>query len=274
MPELENNIERATSQPVVALSLAARVWRFWQEIHSDCLAEGGVVRDRLDARPLVVLLVSAVSLLIIRFVSKEGPFRALFPAPAPEIIRETYWELGSMAWWSAWSLTGYVLLPIIAIRFMPGERLRDYGFSWRGFRDHVRLYALLFLLVFPLAWLMSRTQAFQRIYPFYSLANRSVFDFVAWEALYAAQFLGLEFFFRGFMLHGTKRSLGVHAVWVMVIPYCMIHFGKTWTESLGAIVAGLVLGTISLRTNSIWGGVAIHVAIAITMDLLTLQYLR
>jgi membrane protease YdiL (CAAX protease family) len=60
----------------------------------------------------------------------------------------------------------------------------------------------------------------------------------------------------------------------MVVPYNMIHYGKTLSESLGAIFAGIILGTIALRTRSIWGGVFVHVAVALTMDFLTIGYLR
>jgi membrane protease YdiL (CAAX protease family) len=47
----------------------------------------------------------------------------------------------------------------------------------------------------------------------------------------------------------------------------MIHFdGKPMPETLGAIGAGLILGTLAMRTKSIWGGVLIHMGVALTMD--------
>jgi len=52
----------------------------------------------------------------------------------------------------------------------------------------------------------------------------------------------------------------------MTIPYCMIHFGKPLPETLAAIIAGVVLGVLSLKINIIWLGVAIHFSVAITMD--------
>jgi membrane protease YdiL (CAAX protease family) len=58
----------------------------------------------------------------------------------------------------------------------------------------------------------------------------------------------------------------------MIVPYCMIHYGKPLPETLGAIVAGLVLGTLALRTRSIWGGVLIHIGVALTMDMLALGH--
>jgi membrane protease YdiL (CAAX protease family) len=54
---------------------------------------------------------------------------------------------------------------------------------------------------------------------------------------------------------------------VMVIPYMMIHLPKLWPEATGAIVFGLFLGFLALRSRSIWGGVAIHASVALTLDL-------
>jgi membrane protease YdiL (CAAX protease family) len=51
----------------------------------------------------------------------------------------------------------------------------------------------------------------------------------------------------------------------------MIHYGKPLPETLGAIGAGVILGTLAMRTRSIWGGVLIHIGVAITMDMLALR---
>jgi membrane protease YdiL (CAAX protease family) len=47
----------------------------------------------------------------------------------------------------------------------------------------------------------------------------------------------------------------------------MIHFGKPLPETIGAILAGLALGALSIKSRSVYWGVAIHYAVAITMDL-------
>ena len=88
------------------------------------------------------------------------------------------------------------------------------------------------------------------------------------ETSYAMRFVSVEFFFRGFMVHGTKHRFGSMAIFVMMVPYCMIHFGKPMAETFGAIGAGLVLGFTSLKTRSIWLGAAIHIGVAWTMDTL------
>jgi len=66
-------------------------------------------------------------------------------------------------------------------------------------------------------------------------------DFAAWELLYLGQFFTLEIFFRGFWLR-AMRAFGAGAIWSMVVPYCMIHYGKPYLEACGAMVAGVVLG--------------------------------
>lgn len=231
------------------------------------LSESPTRRPAPHWRVLVVLVVVAVSLSLQEYYGERTYFQKLFPYDA----LDPYWSLKSFAWWSGWRFFGYVVLPAVAILLMPGERIRDYYVSPRGFIKHLWIYVVLFLIVFPAVIMAAQTEAFYRTYPFYKFSNRSVEEFLMWEAMYAVQFLSLEFFFRGFMLRGL-RSIGANAIFVMIVPYCMIHFGKPFAETMGAIVAGTVLGTLAMRTRSIWGGVLIHVGVAVSMDLLALGH--
>jgi len=54
------------------------------------------------------------------------------------------------------------------------------------------------------------------------------------------------------------------------VPYCMIHFRKPMPETFGTLVAGVVLGFLSLKTRSIWIGTAIHLSAALSMDFLSM----
>jgi membrane protease YdiL (CAAX protease family) len=263
------------------------IWGHWRAIHEESLAAAqpapptgrgrkqvpaAAIAMPLDWKPIVILITTALTLTLQEYAGDRNVFARLvdkgwFPYhPAPE-----YWELWSFVWWTGWRVIGYLLIPMAVVACLPGERIRDYGWSFDGFVRHLKTYLILFALVMPVIYFCSQTRAFRSIYPFYRLANRSLFDLIAWELLYALQFLSLEFFFRGFMLNGLKKTFGAHSIWVMVVPYCMIHYGKTWQETVGAIFAGLILGTVALRTRSIWGGVLIHVGVALSMDLLTIQ---
>jgi membrane protease YdiL (CAAX protease family) len=178
-------------------------------------------------------------------------------------------QLYRLLYWVSVMLVFYFAVPVLIIIFWFKESLSDYGLRLKGsFKDY-RLYVIMLCVMIPLVLFFSRTESFQLRYPFYDVQKNEPWwpNFIVWEIFYFLQFFALEFFFRGFMLHGTKQRFGYYSVFVMTIPYCMIHFGKPLPETIAAIIAGIVLGTLSLKSRSIWLGVAIHYSVAITMDL-------
>lgn len=239
----------------------------WRAIDSDPGPGTTTAPRGVDWKVLVILVTAAIALTLQEYVGQRDLFRLWFP----ERAGGSYYQLEAFGWWTLWRVGGYMLLPMLVIALLPGERIRDYHISPRGFIKHLWIYVVLFALILPAVFLASRTPSFRSTYPFYAWANRSLFDLWAWEAMYAIQFLSLEFFFRGFLLHGLRRAMGANAIFVMIVPYCMIHYGKPMAETMGAIGAGLILGTLAMRTRSIWGGVLIHVGVAWTMDLLAVS---
>lgn len=183
------------------------------------------------------------------------------------------WELARLMYWSLWQLVVYVLIPVVFIKVVLRENVRDYGLKLRGATKCWWAYVAMYLMILPFVLMMAHRESFQHTYPFFkptdvdgTLNDAFWHRFWVWQFFYAIQFVSLEFFFRGFMLHGTRRTLGIGSIFVMMIPYCMIHFGKPLPETLGALVAGLVLGFMSLKTKSVWMGFASHMSVAITMD--------
>jgi membrane protease YdiL (CAAX protease family) len=128
------------------------------------------------------------------------------------------------------------------------------------------------MVVLPLVVIASFNSHFQATYPFYYFPKDDfpVQRFIIWEIFYLLQFIGIEYFFRGFILFNCKSVFKEYAVYISVIPYCMIHFGKPMPETIGAIVAGIFLGKMALRSGSILPGIALHYLVAISMDLLSL----
>ncbi len=175
--------------------------------------------------------------------------------------------------WCVVRIVGYGVLPALVIRFVLRERLAAYGLSLRG-AGHARTYLLLFAVVVPPLVLASYGAGFQAKYPYYRFAEGEALwpTLLYWELLYGSQFFALELFFRGLLIHGLRQTLGYSAVFFPIVPYVMIHFGKPLPEALGSAIAGFVLGTLSLKTRSIVGGACIHVAVAVSMDLLSLWH--
>ena len=48
---------------------------------------------------------------------------------------------------------------------------------------------------------------------------------------------------------GLRRHFGSGAIFVMIVPYCMIHYGKPMTETLGAIGAGAGIGFVDSNSS-------------------------
>ncbi len=88
--------------------------------------------------------------------------------------------------------------------------------------------------------------------------------------MYLAGFFSLEIFFRGWWLVALSKSLGSAAIFTMVVPYCMIHFGKPYLETIGAIIGPVALGSLSMKTKSVYQGTLLHITLALSMDLFAL----
>ena len=181
-------------------------------------------------------------------------------------------QLEHLIFWASQSFFFYLIIPTLIIKILFKQHWADYGFKLKGGLKNWPLYLALFVFILPLIYFFSTTPNFQSHYPFYRLYPHEPWypNLLIWESFYFIQFVGLEFFFRGFMVHGLKEKMGIHSVLVMTIPYCMIHFQKPLPECLGSIIAGLILGTLSYRNNSVILGIVIHYAVALSMDLCAL----
>lgn len=179
---------------------------------------------------------------------------------------KVYWGLNVFLW--------YFIAPALVIKLVMRQPLSDYGFARKGVLKGLKTYVFLFACMLPLIIYFSYNAHFQQTYPFYRI-DSGVLSFkrlLVWEFVYAMQFLAVEFFFRGFLLHGLKKTAGFLAISAMVLPYCMIHFGKPMPEAIGSIVAGYVLGYLSLRSNNIFPGMLLHISVAYSMDILSLWH--
>jgi membrane protease YdiL (CAAX protease family) len=182
-----------------------------------------------------------------------------------------YTELYSYAWWAFNRVFGYTVIPFVVWKIVfRKDSLLDMGLRVRGLLQHAWIYGLCLAVVLPAVFVVSRAPDFANYYPFYKLASRSWFDLAVWEVMYFAQFFALEIFFRGFWLSGLRNTLGSGAIFAMCVPYCMIHYGKPYLEAAGAVVAGVALGSLAMRTKSIYSGFLVHVTVALSMDLLSL----
>ncbi len=175
-------------------------------------------------------------------------------------------------WWVLIQIFCYVVPPVLYLRFVMRRPIIDMGFSTAGVIKHLPVYVLFAIVVIPLVVLVSGTPHFLSSYPMARETAVHWKTLLVWEILYAIQFVALEFFFRGFMVFGGARVLGAWAIPMMTIPYMMIHFQKPYLETTGAVIAGLSLGIVALKTRSIYAGMVLHITVAWLMEFLALYH--
>lgn len=253
-----------------------------QSIHQQSFSDNAVKDIKTwDKRPAIVLMVVALCLLMLHYLKFNTTFYAFLDLWFSQttdnaslairaLRRETFFPLMSQAWWTFWHLIAFLIIPVITIKWILKEPLSSYGLGIGELNEHKRWYFLLAAPILCFVVMVSFREDFTSHYPFYKLAHRSWADLIAWEILYLFQFFLVEFFFRGFIVQACRPVFGVNAIFIMIVPYMMIHLSKPWLEASGAIFFGLFLGVLALHTRSIWGGVLVHVSIALSMDIAAL----
>ena len=159
------------------------------------------------------------------------------------------------------------LLPAISIKFCFRERLRDYGVG-PGIVNRTLLTMAYLAPVFALAgYLGAGSSALCEVYPVNPRAGESASLFAAHTATLFAYYVGWEFFFRGFMLFGLRETVGsANAVLIQTLASALLHIGSPASETSGAILGGVLWGTLALRTRSIWPGFVQHFLLGWALD--------
>lgn len=158
------------------------------------------------------------------------------------------------------------LIPVAATRWLTGRGLGQLGLGV----GRPRLGLLWLAVGLPLAalggWIASGSEAMQAVYPlrpdltpgtdFLLHSATSLLYYAAWEAL-----------FRGALLFGLEDRLGgAGANALQTVLSVLAHFGRPATETFAALPAGLVFGSIALRTRSVWYVTLIHWTAAVSTD--------
>lgn len=231
----------------------------------------------LDRKAVVALVYAAFGLACIYYLKDTEAVARLLTGTHLEwlggwITDSRDNNLSGLGWWVAVVTVFYLVGPLLIIKFGWNAKVSDFGLKPRIEPGFWKLLAACIAVMLPLVYLMSLTEGFASKYPFLKIHDGHYLGrtLLIWELIYFVQFFGLEFFFRGFLVHSLKRSLGLYSIFVMTVPYCMIHFSKPPAETIAAIAAGIFLGWLSYRNGSIWLGLMLHCIVAFSMDILAL----
>ncbi|MDB5256635.1 MAG: rane protease [Chitinophagaceae bacterium] len=170
-------------------------------------------------------------------------------------------------------------IPLIFLKYIYDRKEKGlYGLSIEGF-DY-KVYFVFLLIMVPLIFWASFQPDFLEAYPsFKPWRANEVFGLSRaqmsgiFEVFYLFDFVTVELLFRGALVIGLSSIMGKHTILPMVVAYAFLHFGKPMAETIGSIFGGYILGIIALYSRSILGGCAIHIGVALLMEVMALiQY--
>ncbi len=225
--------------------------------------------ERIDRRAVIVLLYIPLILTVLEYCGLPWHVRLFFPRLAAEFSPSVMGLLGVIHW-SCMCCIAYLVFPALIIKYIFHQRIKEFGLSTKGIGKHIWIYGILYVTLIPMILFASLRPGFQSTYPFFKPHYGEWALLLLGEFFYLSQFFYLEFFFRGFVFFTLEKTFGFHSIFIMTIPYCMIHYHKPMPEALASVMAGVILGILAWRTRSIWCGVLIHVSVALSMDLLSL----
>jgi len=162
----------------------------------------------------------------------------------------------------------YTICIVLFYKFAEKVKSNWYGLTTSDF--NWKPYAFMLLLMMPLIAFASTQVDFLSSYP---RLKMKYFQedywpyFLAYEPFYLSGFVLIEWLFRGLLVIGMIRFLGHRAILPAAAIYCVFHFGKPAGEAISSFFGGYVLGVFAYYSRSIWGGIIVHMGIALMMDL-------
>ncbi|MEK7771726.1 MAG: CPBP family intramembrane glutamic endopeptidase [Pseudomonadota bacterium] len=165
-----------------------------------------------------------------------------------------------------------VLVPLVILYKILPAQSSFWGMTLRDVRWQP--YCLMLALMVPLIIFASTQADFLNAYPrlkqvafIEPYTGNLLWYQLLYEISYGIDFITVELFFRGFLVFAFIRYAGPAALLPMATFYCSIHFGKPLFECISSFFGGLILGIIAHRTQSIVGGLAMHLGIAWMMEI-------
>ncbi len=190
-----------------------------------------------------------------------------------QTIIKNIWSGDAQIFWMRclnWVVRVFVLLIPLFIIWIIKDRNNQPFYGTTTLKD-VKPYLIMLAIMIPLIALASTQKDFLQMYPKakfitqLDLPSKKIHYFI-YELCYGFDFVSIEFFFRGFLILSLLKICGPHCIVPMACFYCTIHFGKPIGEAISSFWGGLLLGIISYNTQSIWGGLIIHLGIAWLME--------
>ncbi len=217
----------------------------------------------MDRKVIIIFLTVAFIQTFSWYYTSRSFFRVnIFPfyqdSPNVYLLEYLYWFIGDFF--------SYFILSLVVIKFILKEKLTDYGLTFGDYKSGIRFTLLFLIVMIPFVWYASSSPDFVAKYPHLLSARSNWNEFLIYESGMLMYMFSWEFIWRGFMLFGLKEKFGYYAVLMQMIPFVILHNGKPAPETFSAILGGIAIGILALRTNSFLYGVIVHMGIMLLID--------
>lgn len=218
-----------------------------------------------DRKTTVVILTTTLLGIAFRYFGSK-PFYVRHLASSVVLGGNRELTAGLFHFGSAFVLFGVIPALIVTLVFREplaeyGVRLGDLSFGWKAF-------AVLAPVMVALSFPSSRMPEFQAEYPLNRAAGDGPLSFALHAAAYLLFYVGWEFGFRGFVQFGLRDRLGdANAILVQTLASSLLHVGKPFGETLGAVLGGLAWGVVAFRTRSLLVPLVTHWLLGLALDL-------
>jgi membrane protease YdiL (CAAX protease family) len=221
---------------------------------------------KLDKKIITVFLVVAILQTISWYFTsrkffKDNLFEHFQNFSNPYLLEYIYWFIGDF-------FTLFIVTTLI-IKFGFREKLSNYGLKIGDYKVGIFISILFIFLMTVIIWFASSSTSFAENYPLLSSAKNSWNTFLVYELTLLIYMVAWEFFWRGFMLFGLENKFGYYSVLIQMVPFVILHNGKPFLETFGAIFGGIALGVLALRTRSVYYCIITHIGVMYSIDFIS-----
>ena len=225
----------------------------------------------MDFRVIVIFLSVAILQTISWYFTSRRFFRVnLFDYFQYDknvyLVEYLYWFVGDFF--------TFLALPILIVIFILKSPVREFGFKFGDYKAGLFLSILFLLVMLPFLWFVSANPEFISKYPHLQSTRTDWSVFFIYEMGMLIYMFSWEFIWRGFTLFGLEKKFGYYAVLIQMIPFVILHNGKPEIETFSAILGGIALGILALRTRSFFYGFITHIGIMFSIDLICILRFR
>ena len=221
---------------------------------------------QLDRKVIIVFISVAVLQTISYYYTSRRFFRNNY---FEQLQFEKNVFLYEYIYWFVGDFLTLFILPLLIIKLLLKGKLPNFGLRVGDYKIGLK-YSLIFLaIMIPIVWFVSAYGDFMDTYPQLNDVKYSWSIFLVFESGILLYMIAWEFIWRGFMLFGLEEKFGYNAILIQMIPFLILHNGKPAAETFGAIIAGLALGILALKTRSVLYCIITHASVMFSIDLVS-----